>query len=62
MKKIFIYMMAALAVTGCSDMLEEEPKSIAAEVFYNTPSEAEAAVNAIYGPMRTDNAFGINYP
>src|SRR5687767_8730333 len=62
MKKIFIYMITALAITSCNDVLEEEPKSIAAEVFYNTASEAEAAVNAIYGPMRTDNAFGINYP
>jgi hypothetical protein len=62
MKKIFIYMMAALVVQGCSDMLEEKPKSIAAEVFYNTPSEAEAAVNAIYSPMRADNGFGLNYP
>jgi hypothetical protein len=62
MKKIFIYMITVLSITGCGDVLEEKPKSIAAEVFYNTASEAEAAVNAIYGPMRTDNAFGINYP
>jgi hypothetical protein len=62
MKKIFLYIMTAIVATACSDLLDEKPKSIAAEVFYNTPSEAEAAVNAIYGPMRVDNAFGINYP
>src|SRR5687767_11746731 len=62
MKKIFLYIITAIVATGCSDLLDEKPKSIAAEVFYNTLSEAEAAVNAIYGPMRVDNAFGINYP
>lgn len=43
-------------------MVEEKTGSIAAEVFYNTASEAEAAVNAIYGPMRVGDASGINYP
>lgn len=64
MKKIFIFtnIMAFIALAGCKDMLEEDPKSIAAEVFYNTESEAEAAVNAIYGPMRNANAFSTNYP
>ncbi|HEY0742993.1 MAG TPA: RagB/SusD family nutrient uptake outer membrane protein, partial [Chryseosolibacter sp.] len=62
MKKIFIYIIGAASLVACSDVLEETPKSIAAEVFYNTNSEAEAAVNAIYGPMRVSNALGINYP
>lgn len=55
-------MISALAMTSCNDLLDEKPKSIAAEVFYNTNSEAEAAVNAIYGPMREANGFGLNYP
>jgi hypothetical protein len=62
MKKIFIYITAACSLVACSDELIEQPKSLSAEVFYNTPDEAMAAVNAIYGPMRVDNAFGINYP
>lgn len=62
MKKIFIYIIGAASLVACSDVLDENPKSIAAEVFYNTNSEAEAAVNAIYGPMRVSNALGINYP
>ncbi len=62
MKKIFIYVLTAMVFTSCEDALEEKPKSIAAEVFYNTPAEAEAAVFAIYGPMRVDDSFGINYP
>lgn len=35
--------------------LEETPKSASADVFYNTPEEAEAAVNAIYSQWRTNN-------
>jgi starch-binding outer membrane protein, SusD/RagB family len=62
MKKIFMFISIAVYSVSCSDVLEENPKSLAAEVFYNTPAEAEAAVNAIYGPMRADNGFGINFP
>lgn len=62
MKRIFIFLTLGAGLFACNDMLEEKPKSIAAEVFYNTESEAEAAVNAIYGPMRVGDALGINYP
>jgi starch-binding outer membrane protein, SusD/RagB family len=62
MKKIFVYITAALTLAACNDELVEKPKSLNAEVFYNTNDEALAAVNAIYGPMRADNALGINYP
>lgn len=37
---------------SCEDMLKEEPKSVAAELFYNTKEEVGAAVNAIYSPLR----------
>jgi len=62
MKKISIYLLAASLVMGCSDALEEHPKSLLGEVFYNTVDEATAAVNAIYGPMRTDGGLSTNYP
>ena len=62
MKKLFVYIIGAASLVACSDMLDENPKSIAAEVFYNTNSVAEAAVNAIYGPMRSGGAFGLGYP
>jgi hypothetical protein len=62
MNKLLIYIFSGVLLASCSDILTEEPKSLASENFYNTPSEAEAAVNAIYGPMRMDNAFSINYP
>src|SRR5688500_10892309 len=62
MKRIFIFLTVDAGLSACDDILVEKPKSIAAEVFYNTESEAEAAVNAIYGPMRVGDALGINYP
>lgn len=37
--------------TSC-DVLEENPKSLVVEGFYNTPAEAEAGVAAIYQPLR----------
>lgn len=42
--------------TACNDLLEEKPKSIAVEVFYNTPQEVESAVNGIYPPIRSQMA------
>ncbi len=50
--------MLVLAVfcTSCNDLLEEKPKSIAVEVFYNTPQEVESAVNGIYPPIRKQMA------
>jgi hypothetical protein len=62
MKNIAICLILALSLMACEDVLKEEPKSLAAEVFYNTPDEARAAVNAIYGPMRGPNGLSVNYP
>lgn len=54
MKNLFIGMIALITLsTSCKDVLEEKPKSLAVEVFYNTPAEVESAVNAIYSPLRT---------
>src|SRR5690606_24229354 len=39
--------------TSCEDVLVEEPKTVAAELFYNTAEEVEVAVNASYSPWRT---------
>jgi starch-binding outer membrane protein, SusD/RagB family len=62
MKKIVTSLFLAAVSMGCSDVLVEKPKSLASENFYNTAAEAKAAVNAIYGPMRTDGALSTNYP
>jgi hypothetical protein len=61
MKKIVIILILALVSFSCKDALEEQPKSIAAETFYNTASEMESAVAAIYSPLRNGNLFGMNY-
>ena len=42
-------------LAGCSKLLEEAPKAIAVETFYNTAGEVETAVNAIYQQLRAPN-------
>jgi hypothetical protein len=62
MNKLLISLLFLTVLSACSDLLVEKPKSLASENFYNTAKEAEADVNAIYGPMRADNALSTNYP
>ena len=61
MKKILFILPLLYLLTACEDVLKEEPKSLAAETFYNTASEVESAVNAIYGPLRNENSIGGLY-
>ena len=42
-------------LASCSKLLEEAPKAIAVETFYNTAGEVETAVNAIYQQLRAPN-------
>lgn len=51
MKNIISVILVLILLGGCSDILEENPKSIASETFYNTADEVEASVNAIYDPL-----------
>ncbi|MET0241970.1 MAG: RagB/SusD family nutrient uptake outer membrane protein [Flavitalea sp.] len=62
MRNIFLSIIALLALASCAKQLEEKPKSIAAEVFYNTPAEVESGLNAIYEPVRGVGSFGALYP
>ncbi|RNL82497.1 RagB/SusD family nutrient uptake outer membrane protein [Sinomicrobium pectinilyticum] len=48
-----------LAMVSCEGLLEENPKSVAVENFYNTPEDVESAVNAIYTPLRSIRAEQI---
>ncbi|GAA0878164.1 RagB/SusD family nutrient uptake outer membrane protein [Algoriphagus jejuensis] len=41
-----------LVATSCESLLEEEPKTIVSENFYQSRSDFEAATNAIYFPLR----------
>lgn len=61
MKKI-LFILSLCSLTACKDVLKEEPKGLFLENFYNTPAEVEAAVNAVYAPLHSDNCMGAFYP
>lgn len=53
--KRLIFTLGVLALfLACEKALEEAPRQISEENFYNTAEEVEAAVNAIYNPLRKD--------
>ena len=52
MKKIIYLLLFSLGFVACEDLLTEEPKRIAAETFYNTAEEIDAAVIAIYNQFQ----------
>jgi tetratricopeptide (TPR) repeat protein len=63
MKKILIILMAlgTLTVSSCSDMLEEHPKAISIATFYNSPSEAHAAIIGLTGWLSNNQSWkGFN--
>jgi starch-binding outer membrane protein, SusD/RagB family len=51
MKNIVLVLTIMLFVTACTDLLEETPKAVAMETFYNTADEINAAVYAAYFPL-----------
>ena len=53
------FLMLVCVLSSCESILKEEPKSLAVETFYNTAAEVEAAVNAIYTPLRSSNTSGM---
>jgi starch-binding outer membrane protein, SusD/RagB family len=50
-----------LFFSSCQKDLQEHPKSIAVETFYNTAAEVEAGVDAIYPPLRSTSILGDGY-
>jgi SusD family. len=62
MKKILYVVLASLLLFSCEDALVESPKSLAVETFYNTTAEVEAAISAIYTPLRDQGCMGGLYP
>ena len=62
MKKILYIIFASFILLSCEDALVESPKSLAVETFYNTPAEVEAAIAAIYTPLRDGGCMGGLYP
>lgn len=61
MRFIITAFLGFLLFTSCSKILEEKPRSIASEVFYNTPAEIEAGLNSIYNPLRAGSSLGGLY-
>ncbi|MEO6288694.1 MAG: RagB/SusD family nutrient uptake outer membrane protein, partial [Ginsengibacter sp.] len=49
------YFISILVLASCNKILEEKPKTVSVENFYNTAQEIESAVNAIYEPLRSNN-------
>ncbi len=50
-----ILVILLMVVTSCEEDLIEHPKSVAVETFYNTATEVETAVNAVYGPLNNSD-------
>ena len=61
MKYILFILPVFLFMGACKKALEEKPKSIATETFYNTAAEVQAAVNAAYYPLQSADGFGSYY-
>lgn len=54
-KLVLVFMLPLCIVfTSCKKLLEESPKALTVEGFYNTASEVEAGLAAIYLPLRDD--------
>ena len=52
---------ALLATAGCDDLLTESPKSfLTPDNFYRTTADAEAALVAVYDPLKSPSAFRAN--
>lgn len=60
MKKNILLIVFLPLLLSCNDWLDEEPKAVAAETFYNTTAEADAAVLAPLAKFRS--GFAMSYP
>ena len=61
MKNIVLLFCVAFTLFACDSALEEHPKSVAAETFYNTVEEASAAVLAPLNKLRGE-FNGMSFP
>jgi len=60
MKKTIILLAATLlTLCSCNDLLEEHPKAVAAETFYSTEKELDAALLAPIAKMSVWDGFGL---
>ncbi|QNL50462.1 RagB/SusD family nutrient uptake outer membrane protein [Olivibacter sp. SDN3] len=58
MRTHFIYSIFILAifVSACNDILEESPRAVDLDGFYNTVEDVQTGVNSIYTPLRSNMA------
>lgn len=65
MKKILFYVTIVTLMWGissCSKALDEKPLTqLSTATYYKTLQDAEGAINAIYGQIRSDGVFERNY-
>ena len=62
MKRILIFTIYIFTFFSCEDFLEEVPKDRLSEAnFYQTLTDAQSAVNGIYGPLRHSEVYGQQY-
>jgi hypothetical protein len=62
LKYYSLFFTAIFFLSSCNDVLEEIPRDrLTSELFYKTKSDALAAVNAIYQPIRTTACMGQFY-
>lgn len=52
---VFLGLCVTVFFSSCEGLLDEEPKAVTEENFYNTAEEVATAVNAIYSPLRAEN-------
>ena len=51
---LFAWLML-FGLSSCEGFLDESPKAVTEENFYQTAEEVATAVNAIYSPLRSEN-------
>lgn len=59
MKKYLVYILMGGLLTACSkDFLNKEPHEFTDAVFWQTASQAEAALGGVYSPLQGEEALG----
>ncbi len=63
MKRFTLFFgLLTVILVGCESYLEEVPKDrLSDELFYQSKSDAQSAINAIYAPIQEYDCFGVLY-